>query len=89
MLLYTLKNKEIIKKYRKNDSNTGGSEIQIIFLTEKINYLQKHFSVHKRDHCGRRGLLNMVSRRRKLLNYIKSKKRQNYVDLIQQLGLRY
>ncbi|AEH39824.1 30S ribosomal protein S15 [Buchnera aphidicola (Cinara tujafilina)] len=88
MLLSSLKKKEILEKYRKI-KNTGSSEVQIIFLTIKINYLQKHFSLHKTDHCGRRGLLNMVSRRRKLLNYIKSKKHQNYISLIQQLGLRY
>lgn len=89
MSLLLSKKKEILDQFRKNKKNTGSSEVQIIFLTEKINYLQQHFSIHKKDHCGRRGLLNMVSRRRKLLNYIKSKKYQNYINLIQQLGLRY
>lgn len=89
MSLITLNTKEILIQYGKNKNNTGSSEVQISLLTKKINYLQKHFTIHKTDHCGRRGLLKMVSRRRKLLNYIKNKKHKSYINLIKKLGLRY
>ncbi|VAX76619.1 30S ribosomal protein S15 [Buchnera aphidicola] len=81
--------RELILKYGKNFKNSGYSSVQIALLTRKINYLQKHFSEHKEDHCGRKGLLSMVSRRRKLLDYMKSRKYKKYLLLIHELGLRH
>lgn len=89
MSLKNLNNQKIIEKYGYNQKNSGSSSVQIAILTKKINYLQKHFFVHKKDHCGRRGLLKMVSRRRKLLDYIKNKDQKKYFYLIKNLGLRY
>ncbi|ABJ90697.1 30S ribosomal protein S15 [Buchnera aphidicola] len=89
MLKDTLKVKNLVMKYGKSYLNTGSSSVQIALLTRKINYLQKHFILHKEDHCGRKGLLNMVSRRRKLLDYLKSNQYENYLFLIKKLGLRH
>ncbi|VFP88435.1 30S ribosomal protein S15 [Buchnera aphidicola (Cinara piceae)] len=89
MLKNKLEIKDLIMRYGKLYSNSGSSSVQIALLTRKINHLQKHFSVNKEDHCGRKGLLNMVSRRRKLLDYIKSKKHKHYLFLIKDLDLRY
>ncbi|XRX42939.1 MAG: 30S ribosomal protein S15 [Buchnera aphidicola (Tetraneura sorini)] len=80
--------KKIIKKFGKNEFDTGNTSVQIALLTNKINYLQKHFNYHKKDHGSRRGLLKMVSHRRKLLNYLKIKYISKYVFLIENLGLR-
>lgn len=81
--------KEIIEKYRKNKKDTGSSEIQIALLTEKINKLQNHFINHKKDHNSKRGLLKMVSRRRKQLNYLKNKNIDRYTKIIESLKLRH
>ncbi|WP_075433925.1 30S ribosomal protein S15 [Buchnera aphidicola] len=89
MLKHELDTKNLILKYGKSNLNSGHSFVQIALLTRKINYLQKHFISHKEDHCGRKGLLKMVSRRRKLLDYIKSKEYHNYLFLIKKLGLRH
>jgi len=80
--------KETILKYGQNEKNTGKTEVQIALLTNQINHLQLHFSQHKKDHCSRRGLLNMVSKRRKLLNYLKKKNISCYTKLIESLNLR-
>lgn len=88
MSLGSISIKETILKYSKNKRNTGKTEVQIALLTNKINHLQLHFSQHKKDHCGRRGLLNMVSKRRKLLNYLKKKNISDYTKLITSLKLR-
>lgn len=88
MSLGSISIKETILKYSKNEKNTGKTEVQIALLTNQINHLQLHFSQHKKDHCGRRGLLNMVSKRRKLLNYLKKKNISNYTALITSLKLR-
>ncbi|ANF17113.1 30S ribosomal protein S15 [Buchnera aphidicola (Schlechtendalia chinensis)] len=82
------KSSELIKKFGLNEKDSGKSEVQIAWLTNKINCLQRHFSVHKQDHCSRRGLLNMVSHRRKLLNYLKNKNILRYTNIIDQLELR-
>ncbi|CAL4043164.1 30S ribosomal protein S15 [Buchnera aphidicola (Tetraneura ulmi)] len=82
------KKKKIIKKFGKNELDTGDTSVQIALLTNKINYLQKHFNYHKKDHCSRRGLLKMVSHRRKLLDYLKVKYVSKYISLIENLGLR-
>lgn len=79
----------IIKKYRKNEKDTGSSEIQIALLTEKINKLQNHFAIHKKDHNSKRGLLKMISKRRKHLNYLKNKNINNYLKIIESLKLRH
>jgi small subunit ribosomal protein S15 len=78
----------LIAQYKRNEGDTGSSEVQIAVLTKKINLLTEHLKVNKRDHSGRRGLLMMVSRRRRLLDYLKSREPQRYVDVIQALGIR-
>ena len=78
----------IIKEYARHEGDTGSPEVQIALLTARINHLTPHFKANKKDHHGRRGLLRMVSRRRKLLDYLKAKDADRYVALIQKLGLR-
>ncbi len=79
---------EIIEKYRLHDKDTGSPEVQIAILTEKIRRLSEHLKEHKKDHSSRRGLLKMVGRRRKLLNYLKEKDYDKYLQLIESLNLR-
>jgi small subunit ribosomal protein S15 len=79
---------EIIEKYRLHDRDTGSPEVQIAILTEKIRRLSEHLKEHKKDHSSRRGLLKMVGRRRKLLNYLKEKDYDKYLQLIESLNLR-
>ncbi|MBE2893754.1 30S ribosomal protein S15 [Spirabiliibacterium falconis] len=79
---------KIIAEFGRDGKDTGSSEVQIALLTAQINHLQAHFSVHKKDHHGRRGLLRMVSRRRKLLDYLKRTDVQLYLSTIERLGLR-
>lgn len=79
---------EIIKKFGKATGDTGSPEVQVALLTTRINELQKHFQAHKHDHHSRRGLLKMVGRRRRLLDYLKSKSHDRYKTLIGELGLR-
>ena len=69
-------------------SDTGSSQVQIALLTQRINELTEHFKVHKKDNHSRKGLLKMVSRRRKLLDYLKRKNIDQYHEIIQKLGLR-
>ena len=78
----------IIEDYRTHDSDTGSSEVQIALLTHRINELTEHFKRHKKDHHGRRGLLKLVGRRRRLLAYLKRKELEGYRTLIARLGLR-
>jgi len=78
----------IIQDYKLHDNDTGSPEVQIALLTERIEYLTEHFKVHKKDHHSRRGLLKMVSRRRRLLNYIRKKDEDRYQSLINRLGIR-
>ncbi len=78
----------IIEKYRVHEHDTGSSEVQVALLTNRINYLTEHLKVHKKDHHSRRGLLMMVGRRRRLLNYIKARNIEEYRALIQKLGIR-
>ena len=77
-----------LEKYREHETDTGSPRVQVALLTERINYLTAHFRTHAKDHHGRRGLLRMVSRRRKLLDYLKSKDADRYTALIAKLGLR-
>ena len=79
---------EIIKKYGRSEGDTGSPEVQVALLTERINSLQEHFKVHKKDHHSRRGLLKMVGQRRGLLNYLSKQDIERYRTLITELGLR-
>jgi small subunit ribosomal protein S15 len=78
----------IIAKYKLHDKDSGSAEVQIALLTERIRMLTEHFQVHKKDHASRRGLLKLVGRRRKLLDYLKNKKIDSYREMIKQLNLR-
>ena len=78
----------IIESHRIHESDTGSPEIQIALLTERINQLTEHFKVHKKDHHSRRGLLKMVGKRRRLLEYLRGKSVERYQNLIRELGLR-
>ena len=88
MVLSTLDKKEIIDKYKLHQSDTGSPEVQVALLTERITYLTEHLKAHKKDHHSRRGLLMLVGRRRRLLNYVKNKDVQRYRGIIETLGLR-
>ncbi len=78
----------IVAEYAREANDTGSPEVQVALLTASINHLQGHFAEHKGDHHSRRGLLRMVSRRRKLLDYLKRKNADRYLELIKRLGLR-
>ncbi len=79
---------EVVKDNARGVGDTGSPEVQVALLTARINELTPHFKTHKKDHHGRRGLLRMVSRRRKLLDYLKDRDGERYTALIQKLGLR-
>lgn len=79
---------KIVADFSRGTNDTGSPEVQVALLTAQINHLQGHFSVHSKDHHGRRGLLRMVSQRRKLLDYLKRKDVARYTQLIERLGLR-
>jgi small subunit ribosomal protein S15 len=79
---------EVVKANARSASDTGSPEVQVALLTARINELTPHFKQHAKDHHGRRGLLRMVSRRRKLLDYLKEKDADRYTALIAKLGLR-
>lgn len=79
---------DIIKTYGQNEADTGSPEVQVALLTARINDLQSHFKANKKDHSSRRGLLKMVGRRRKMLDYIKRSDEDRYKTLIGKLGLR-
>lgn len=78
----------IIDKYRLNDKDTGSSEVQIALLTNRLNYLTGHFKTHAKDHHSRRGLIKIVNRRRKLLDFLKREDVNRYKTIIQDLGIR-
>lgn len=78
----------IISQYRTHESDTGSPEVQIAVLSERIGQLAEHFKTHQKDHASRRGLLMMVSRRRRLLDYLKTYDSERYKDVIQKLGIR-
>ena len=79
---------KIVAEFGRGENDTGSSEVQVALLTAQINYLQDHFKEHIHDHHSRRGLLRMVSQRRKLLDYYKRKNVEGYKALIAKLGLR-
>ncbi|MGE3959416.1 MAG: 30S ribosomal protein S15 [Vicinamibacterales bacterium] len=78
----------LIGSYKTHDGDTGSPEVQVAILSERINYLTEHFKTHAKDHHSRRGLLMLVGRRRRLLDYLKSKDVQRYADLIKRLNIR-
>ena len=82
------KKAEIIKEYGLKEGDTGSPEVQVAILTYRINDLNEHLKVHKKDHHSRRGLLKMVGQRKNLLNYLKEKDLERYRTLIARLGLR-
>ncbi|MBW2038654.1 MAG: 30S ribosomal protein S15 [Deltaproteobacteria bacterium] len=88
MVLDAERKKEVIEQFRLHDKDTGSSEVQIALLTERINYLTRHFKMHKKDHHSRRGLLKLVSLRRSLLDYLKRQDVASYRSLIERLGIR-
>lgn len=79
---------EIIKKHQRDAHDTGSSEVQVALLTARINDLTEHFKIHAKDHHSRRGLLKLVSQRRRLLDYLKRTDNGKYAGLIKELGLR-
>ncbi len=79
---------ETIKSYRRHDTDTGSPEVQVALLSKRISELTEHFKSHAKDHHSRRGLLQMVGRRRRLLDYVKNRDVERYQALIDSLGLR-
>ena len=79
---------ELIGSYKTHEGDTGSPEVQVAILSERINYLTEHFKVHAKDHHSRRGLLQLVGQRRRLLDYLKRKDTERYADLIHRLGIR-
>ena len=78
----------IINEYRTHGSDTGSPEVQIALLSERINYLTEHFKTHKKDHASRRGLLKIVGKRRRLLDYLRMYNVERYREVISKLGIR-
>jgi len=84
----TAEKQQVITDYRTHETDTGSAEVQVALLTARISYLTEHFRTHKKDNHSRRGLLKMVARRRKLLDYLKRTNEASYDALIGRLGLR-
>ncbi|MBW1940660.1 MAG: 30S ribosomal protein S15 [Deltaproteobacteria bacterium] len=88
MALTVENKKELIDRFKLHGKDTGSPEVQIGLLTNRITYLTEHVKVHKKDHHSRRGLLMMVGKRRRLLNYVKGKDIKRYRGIVKDLGLR-
>jgi len=88
MALQVVQKEQVVKQYQRSGKDTGSPEVQIALLTERINGLTEHFKSHVKDFHSRRGLLKMVSQRRKLLDYLKRKDADKYRGLIERLSLR-
>ncbi len=88
MAFSTSDKKELIEQFKLHETDTGSPEVQVGLLTHRITYLTEHLKVHKKDHHSRRGLLMLVGRRRRLLNYVKNKDVNRYRAIIETLGLR-
>ena len=88
MPLHSDKTAELVGKFRTHESDTGSPEVQIALLTERIGYLTEHFKTHVKDHHSRRGLLRMVSKRRRLLDYLKRTSLDRYRKVVTALSLR-
>lgn len=84
----TAKKEEIVKSFQTSENDTGSSQVQIALLTQRITELTEHFRTHKKDNHSRRGLLKLVSQRRKLLDYMKRKDIELYHQIVERLGLR-
>ncbi len=82
------KKQEVIGSYKTHDVDTGSPEVQVALITSRIDYLTEHFKVHKKDHHSRVGLLKLVGKRRRLLEYLKRKDIERYRKLIERLGIR-
>jgi small subunit ribosomal protein S15 len=82
-------NAATLDKYKTHETDTGSTRVQVALLTERINYLTDHFRTHAKDHHSRQGLLKMVGKRRRLLDYMKRTDVDGYRQIIQELGLRY
>ena len=88
MALHTEQKQVIIKEHQKADKDTGSAEVQIALLSQRIKELTEHFKLHKKDFQGRRGLLMLVGKRKRLLQYLKNKNIEGYRGLIEKLGIR-
>ena len=88
MALDSAQKTEIMTKYATVEGDTGSPEVQVAILSERINYLTEHFKSHAKDHHSRRGLLMLVGKRRRLLDYLKGKDAHRYSDLIKRLNIR-
>ncbi len=88
MALTVEKKSEVIASYKKHETDTGSPEVQVALLSERINMLNEHFKGHVKDHSSRRGLLKMVSQRRRLLDYLRATDVERYKALIDKLGIR-
>ena len=88
MSITAVRKQELIEEYAKTPNDTGSPEVQVAILTERISNLTEHFKSHKKDNHSRRGLLKMVSQRRRLLDYVKVTDEARYQDIIKRLGLR-
>lgn len=88
MVMDKVQKRTVINDYRLHDSDTGSPEVQIAILSTRIKYLTEHFKIHKKDHHSRRGLLKLVSQRRKLLDYLKTLHKERYDKIIEQLEIR-
>ncbi len=82
------KKQDVIDAYKLHDTDSGSAEVQVAILTERIKNLTEHFKLHKKDHHSRRGLINMVGQRKRLLGYLKQRDVQKYQSIIAQLGIR-
>ncbi len=80
--------KQVIEDFKQGEADTGSTEVQVALLTERLGELAEHFKVHKKDHHSRQGLFRIVSKRRRLLDYLAANDFQRYQDLIKRLGLR-
>lgn len=88
MALAQARRQELITEHRAHDKDTGSSEVQVALLSDRISYLTEHFKVHPKDHHSRRGLIKLVSQRRRLLDYLKRENVERYKQIIDRLGLR-
>ena len=88
MAITTEEKKKLIEQFKLHESDTGSPEVQVGLLTQRISYLTEHLKIHKKDHHSRRGLLMLVGRRRRLLNYVKNKDINRYRAIIEALGLK-
>jgi len=88
MAVVKVDKKTVIDEFKVHEKDTGSPEVQIAIISQRINYLTEHFKEHKKDHHSRRGLLKLVGKRRKLLDYLKNKDSAKYQEIIKKLGIR-